>query len=568
MSGEIDFPFICFDTEDDSRECAARVKAGVKGASMFDKRVTQIAAIAANGRQWYSGSGDVKAFLKWLKVQPEIYVYSLNMQYDLGNLFGHELDELDVTLVGSRMIKAVWGKVKFVDVYNIWFMSVKDLGDKFGLKKGELDEYSREYVFRDVEIIREAMLFIWRKVTELGLEYVPATAGSLGVMLWRAWGGETVPESNEICRDAIFGGRVEIFKTCNDSFKRWLAGRPVTTRNQEIYPNLPEDIAYTDINSLYPSQMMKAFPGHLEDTGKEIKEFGLVHASVNVPNNQEIQVLPYRTEEGKILYGYGKFTGVWTVAELQQAERDGATIDKIHACYTTDESIYPYRTYVDRVYKFRLAAESTPEKEFWKRMMNTLYGRTGTMGNIWRTVYQTENNKTSGVPYGCRVLCEYQMPLGEEVNWSHTAYITSYGRLELLKYMRLVGAEKMIYCDTDSCIFDAPGQKLPFECSKELGKMKFESWEQIAIPYAPKMYQLGGKFKAKGVPKKLQQEYIETGHAHFDLPFKFKEAVKFYDRGNVKRLSVWREIEKQNRANYDKKILKDGRYFPCKITED
>jgi hypothetical protein len=52
------------------------------------------------------------------------YVYALNVQYDLGNLFADVLDVLDCTLVGGRMIKAVWGKdgsaVTFVDVWNLF----------------------------------------------------------------------------------------------------------------------------------------------------------------------------------------------------------------------------------------------------------------------------------------------------------------------------------------------------------------------------------------------------------------------------------------------------------------
>jgi hypothetical protein len=55
------FPFICFDTEDDSEELTKRVRAGEKGVSMFNKKVTQIAAITANGKRFYS-PGNIKTF--------------------------------------------------------------------------------------------------------------------------------------------------------------------------------------------------------------------------------------------------------------------------------------------------------------------------------------------------------------------------------------------------------------------------------------------------------------------------------------------------------------------------
>ena len=37
--------FICFDTEDNSKELGEAIAAGKKGVSMFDKKVTQIAAM-------------------------------------------------------------------------------------------------------------------------------------------------------------------------------------------------------------------------------------------------------------------------------------------------------------------------------------------------------------------------------------------------------------------------------------------------------------------------------------------------------------------------------------------
>jgi hypothetical protein len=548
----VTYPFLVFDTEDDSKELLESGKSG------FDKTVTQIAAITSDGAH-YHNRGDVESFKQYLLRMAKEgyrYHYALNIQYDLGNLFGAELDELDCTLVGGRMIKAVWGPIIFVDVYNIWFQGVKSLGEVFGLKKLELDIHSREYVYRDCEIIREAMLYVWKFAFDLGLDNVPPTLGSLGVKLWRYWGGETVSDSSSICRKAIFGGRVELFKTHSES----------------------SSVAYTDLNSLYPFAMTKGFPGLLELTGRSPKSMGVVEATVQIPE-REIMVLPWRSKEGKIFYGYGKLRGVWTCQELRAAEERGATILRVHNSLTTDEVIYPYKTYMERIYHIRIESKSPAERELYKRLMNTLFGRTGTSGEIGRTVYQSEKTKRNGVgvPYGSRVLVTYKMPLGDEVNWCHTAHITSYGRLELLKYMETIGAPKLIYCDTDSTIFDCPSRTIPFETGKTLGKMKVETYKALdgstsdywplCLAWAPKQYKLAEQYKAKGVPKAKQVEFITTGRAEYDMPFKFREAVAFYDRGNLKRLSVWRKVCKENRAFYDKKILVGNRYFPCKVTD-
>lgn len=573
-----DFPFICFDTEDDSEELGKQVALGIPGASMFDKRVTQIAAITASGKRYYN-AGDVPAFLKWVLAESKemvreygaCYLYALNVGYDMGNLFADCLDELDCTLIGGRIIKGQWGPIKLVDVWNIWQCSVKKLGEVFELAKLETKDMAndKEYVFRDVEIIREAMLYAWRFADEIGLGNVPPTMGSFGVNLWKSWGGQTVHHSGEMTREAIYGGRVEIFKPINS-----------------------EQVAYCDINSLYPFVMTKEFPGELENTGTELKKFGIAQVTLDIPE-REIMVLPWRSPEGKIFYPFGKITGVWTIAEIRAAEKRGAKILAVHDALSTDESISPYRDYVTRIYLRRKASKSKVEKNFYKLLMNTLYGRTGTQGIISRTVELTERTMGKGIEFGRRTLIDYAMPLPEEVNWSHSAYITAYGRLELLKYLEKIGADKLIYCDTDSVIFDCPGE-IPFPTGNELGEMKIEQrcsvcgmgwhpdklgkceahsprpldrWEGC-IAWAPKQYKLDGEYKAKGVPKNKQKEFVEKGRAEYSLPFKYREAIAFYDRGNSKKLSVWRSVVKENRVNYDKKTLRAGRFFPLRIDDE
>lgn len=138
------------------------------------------------------------------------------------------------------------------------------------------------------------------------------------------------------------------------------------------------------------------------------------------------------------------------------------------------------------------------------------------------------------------------------------------GRIALLEYLEKIGADKMIYCDTDSTIFDCPGRAIPFEVGNELGSMKLESWETSCETYAPKMYKAGTKYKAKGVPQRLAETFIATGRAEFDLPFKLREAIRFYDRQNKRRLSVWRTVTKEIRQTYDRKNFANNRFTPCK----
>lgn len=528
------YNFLCFDTEDDSKELLE------SGRSGFLKQVTQIAAIKAGGNKFYN-RGNVKEFLGWLKLQPEKFIYAHNLQYDLGNLFADDLPLLDCTLVGGRLIKAIWGNKTFVDSFNLWPMSAAKLGEAFGLKKLETKSMAtdREYVFRDVEIIRQAILFIWNFCKEMGIDNVPATIGGLAVKVWKQWAGENCHDSSVLSRKAYYGGRVELFKRVNEC----------------------SDVCYTDINSLYPYVMTFPFPAELSPVN-DLPEHGIARITIKVPD-MPVAPLPFRRKDGRIFYPLGTFEGTYTIPEINAAVKRGCQIMKVHEALGSRETMKPYQHYTHTAYAKRLASGTGAEKEFFKRLLNNLYGRLGTSGMIGRTVWVRDGNQVESN----KVLVKYQLPLSKETNWSHAAYVTGYGRVALLDYIDKIGVDKMIYCDTDSCIFDAPGKQIPFEIGSQLGAMKLESWETSCETFAPKMYRAGDKYKAKGVPARLAKTFIETGHAEFDLPFKLREAIRFYDNDNSRRLSVWRKVEKENRQEYDRKNLRGNRYYPCHVSQ-
>lgn len=553
--------FIVFDTEDNSKELLAAGKSG------FDKQVTQIAARTGDGsrrhyqavkpdtaRHCWSGAAKFQ-FLAWLESRPEKYIYAHNLQYDLGNLFADQLDFLDVVMVGGRMIRARWHNKVFVDSFNIWPMSAAKLGAAFGLEKLETKSMAtdKDYVFRDVEIIRLAMRFVWTIVNRMGITDVPPTLGSLAVKIWRHWLGENPHDSSKLAMAAFYGGRVELFKVKSESNR----------------------VCWTDINSLYPFVMTRPFPGVLEDYGGKLAPWGVAEVTIKVPQSA-LTVLPFRQADGRILYPYGELRGAWTCLEIKEAIRQGAQLLKVHQCLGTVETVRPYANFMERLYGARLEAKTDAEKLFFKLLMNTLFGRLGTRGEITRSVWQTPKNRDDGVPYGDKVLATYKMKLPDEVNWCHAAYITAYGRLELFKYMRIIGAESLIYCDTDSTIFDAPTGKIPFAVGTDLGQMKLEGWNKAAQCWAPKMYRVGKKWKAKGVPVRLAKEFITRGKVEFEMPFKFREAVRFYDPidlnghprpANQRKLSVWRKVEKTIQGTYDRKTLVGNRFFPCKVAD-
>lgn len=533
--------FIAFDTEDDSKERMERCESG------FNKQVTQIAALSTARDDFHArGPSSVPKFLRWLRDGSEAFAYAHNTQYDLGNLFGRDLDAFDQTLVGGRFIKARWKGTEFRDTFNLWPMRLKKVGKVFGLKKGDLDVRSKEYVMGDVKIVKAAVEFLARFCRGRDLEYVPTTLGGLAMAIWQGTEGsqETVSETSDFAREALYGGRVELWKAQSES------GR----------------VMFCDLNSLYPFCMTREFPGALQAC-RHLPKWGIAEATVKVAR-KGIPVLPLRRRDGSILYAYGRFRGVWTIEELRFAEEHGTRIERVWQCQGTDETVRPYREFVEETYRRRLAARTEPERLMWKLVLNNLYGRIGATGVITRSLKLTTKNKHAGTPYGSKTLVDMSMPLDETVNWAHAAYVTAYARIELWRYLDKVGLDRLVYADTDSVIFDwEKGRALPFATGRELGQMKLVATSDRAATYAPKTYTFGRRSKAKGVPRRLAGRFIREGKVSFEIPFRMREAVLFYDRQNARQLSVWRRVTRERLSGYDRKTLEGNRFKSLTVLE-
>lgn len=536
-------PFIVGDTEDNSAELLAEGKSG------FLKQVTQCAGITSDGEE-YHNRGDLDKYIEWLMSRPHRRIYFHNLQYDLGNVFGDILHEFALTMVGGRLIKAQWKGKTFVDSFNLFPVSVKSLGESIGLRKLKFNATSKEYAMRDCQIIVKALKHLGKTLDEFKIRKTPNTLGGLCVRVWRSMKGDNWSCFSDMAHQSIFGGRVELFSKGGDGCVVW-----------------------TDVNSLYPWAMTQKFPEECEETS-DMKEYGLTDATVKVPA-QPYAPLPYRTSEddgfegiseGSIIYPCGKFRSVWTNHELRNAvQHHGAKIMKMHSTFGTDKGAYYYKDFVNEFYKRRLNAKSSAYKLIYKLLMNNLYGQLGMSGKVIKTTRLTQadindikNGKLRVHMFGENVLKEFMIPLPSHCNYLHASYVTSYGRLKLLEYMRKVPPENMVYCDTDSLFFFSKNWKTPFPIGDKLGQMKLEDRGAKITTYAPKVYSIDDVVKAKGVPRRLAKQFVEEGYAEYDAPFKLREAVTFYERGNTKKLSVWRRVRKEMRTRYAKKKVVDG----------
>ncbi|MCI0615202.1 hypothetical protein L0244_19605, partial [bacterium] len=284
--------------------------------------------------------------------------------------------------------------------------------------------------------------------------------------------------------------------------------------------------------------------------------YGVAAIDIYIPK-MFIAPLPARMEDGRVVFPTGKLTGVWTLHEIRNAVAHGAKVLKVHASVGSEEGEFYYRDFILEMYRLRNESKSEPHRLFYKLLMNNLYGQLGMSGKITKTFSILDTERTGKV-FGNKQLCDYMAPLSSHVNYMHAAYITSYGRIELFKYMRALG-QRMIYCDTDSVIFTGRQDILT---GKGLGEMKREKSADGCRTYAPKCYVIDDEYKAKGVPRAKAKEYIKKKVVTYYTPYKVREAIAFFDRGNSRKLSVWRPVEKELLTTYDKKTLKGEIYFP------
>lgn len=630
--------FIVSDTEDNSPEVIRKKRSG------FEKQVTMIAGIDRHGKKvlfrpkvkrTVKTNGitrsimDIDDYLSWLSKQGVVKCYFHNTKYDIGNLFADRLDDLNMTMVGNRLIRAQWRNVTFLDSFNIWPMGLAKVGDAIGLKKLKMDAHNPDYVYRDCEIVRKAMQFAEGFCCEYGVD-LPSTLGTMCVRIWQAIGGQNWFCSMKEVKEAYYGGRVELFATGGIG-----------------------EILYTDINSLYPSCMTQLYPTGcyewlgFEDSAKCINylkkasnpAFGAIKVKLEIPKCR-IAPLPVQREDLSIFYPYGIIEGVYTIHEVRNAVLHGARIKEIKMVWGSVTGEYYYKEFVEKFYQLRKDAEDEGTKLFLKLLLNNLYGQLGMSGSVTKSLHLTkhvmkdengmavldENGEViltkAGVPYGKKLLAECQMPLPSHANYLHAAYVTSYARMELQKYLRMIPADDLIYCDTDSIFFKAKGYVSPFPLNNDLGLMKKEAEVTYCDVQAPKFYKLSYKqgahtrtvVKAKGVPnrpiadhkdnhekamellekgkaeknpaltaegetllktvKMLPMSFLENKTVTFQMPFGMRESIRWMDKiasqgvnHKSRMLSVWRDVEKRVVTSYSKKTLRDGIFYPMKVKD-
>ena len=495
---------------------------------------------------------DAISWLASLHGRGDVFIWATNLEYDLVNLTrdgGLGLFDIGYSNGSGRIIWArVRGtRVRLTDTLNVYKASVAQLGDMIGLPKLPFDPESAEYCERDAAISQRAMALLDLELRSIGTS-LRLTAGSISLDLWRRrYQREPIARLPDDAiawlRQAVFGGRTEIFKT------------------------YAQNLTYYDVNSLYPSCMLDAYPNvnTFEPWRKssDIDKPGIVECEVKTRGDTQFPVLPWkRPNDGKLLFPVGTYSGRWTTVELRRAISRGAKITKIIGGVQYQEIGHYFDEYVKKLYSMR-PRDGGPRDVVLKLLLNNLWGKfgqrneTGVLVPLEKATQPVEGKRVfQGHVFETRI---GDWPVHANQVWA--AWTTATARVKMHAWLEksIDAGFSPVYMDTDSLILSGQGS-LPE--SKELGGLKCEGRYTSGTFLLPKVYSLtdkeGTKFVAKGIPQAQAGSFLETGLANWMAPYRLKERPE--------EANVWRQKHRRLVSQYDKRTVNlDGSTIPLKI---
>jgi len=405
------------------------------------------------------------------------------------------IDRSSILLINGRLASFKFKSgVSFRDSYCLLPQGLNALSVGFGFGgKMEYDDYENhsdplklsKYLRDDCEQLY-AILRAFRK--EVPTEPRLTLAGT-ALAVWRGmypkywrWLREhkLSAAAEEFIREGYCGGRVEVF-------------------NQ-----MGANLSYFDVNSMYPTEMLKGIPWGYWDWSKDAlaerayskKLPGIYAADVDVPP-MNIPPLP-RRKGGKLLFPIGKLSGVWALPELLYAESLGVDIRRITKAVVFKEEREIFTDYVRRFWQMK--NEGTGAKRtVAKLLLNSLYGKFGQRSEYSNIVGPNEAMERLKAGESIEVFDrEMGLYIASEkarrdfIRPEIAAYITSRARISLHKGMNYLenSGYTVYYCDTDSIITDFRGVCLDreFRSGKAMGEWEREKEIDLGVFIAPKTY--------------------------------------------------------------------------------
>ena len=520
------------------------------------------------------------------------YIVATNLAFDYSSLFYGTSFWNDLNLIwrGSDLITVKYnlpnkkGSISFIDTFNCVGFSVKKLGEIIGTPKGIQPKYigqrksntSQElkdfiaYNKLDCKISCDFMYFLQKGINEIGGN-LKLTIASSSLDTWRRafMVGNLTKEQHTLKDDTIkefihkayYGDRTEVFKK-----------------------GVLKNMNYYDVNSLYPSEMLKELPNPNSvfkplsfSSDNIIKYMGVSECLVYVPISLNYPVLPYRHKiTNKLIFPTGTIKGDWNHNELNYAITKGCKILNIYNQVCYKYTFTPFKDYVTTLYNQRLEfkKDKNPMELVVKLLMNSLYGKFAQSKRM-NTVIKDINLMTPKEQVQALLFDKGDIKDNFLVTTSTeefdgifafpilSSYISSSARITIHKYIEKYNA---VYCDTDSIV-----TKETLPQSKELGDMKLEAHLLKCEFIKPKLYYMleeSGKevIKMKGVNRANIDDFNSMKRGEVIKKTKFSKIKESVNRRLKPNTII--KVEKNINMQDDKRVWKENESSPINIIEE
>jgi hypothetical protein len=461
--------------------------------------------------QFFSPDLELNDFLTDISDVSEVFNYKTrgaiflasNAEYDF-TVLAKILDKTDFKMRclynGSRFLygklqrkKHCWTIYDLRNIFTNWslakigkFLNLQKLEkpEYLGKRKPETDTerfYFRQYAMRDAEIGYHAGKWLLKKFGRLNVS-LPAMAFNYFNREYKPKGLylRVEPDISQKLRLAYKGGRCET----------WIRGTP----DRKIF-------AY-DAVSLYPSVMLeKPFPigqnGFQEKSDIDLSHDGI--ALCTVKQDAEIPFLCTKTlcSDGniKLLFPNGTFTSWFTYPELRyfSVKRLGKILKVEQALETKGRKFY-FKDFIKEF--FDLKQNDKDHADFWKLCMNSLYGKFAQDAHSPELELQADNTI---IPLA--ILENRKQNLFTNILVS--AYITAFSRIKMHGFYEEVGAENLVYTDTDSLHSFKPLSNI----GQNLGELAFKT-EGIGTYVRSKFYILNDMVRCRGMERIFEAHHV------------------------------------------------------------
>ena len=340
--------------------------------------------------------------------------------------------------------KEVW---IFVDSFFLLRTSLRNIMAAMGMAKGGAEDsieqfYApfpelRDYNELDCTGLYAAINQFQAEILALNGELMPTIASTAMRLFRRAYLQQDIQTSsaeNLILREAYIASRVEVIK------------------KQGV------DLYQYDINSSFPASMTLPAPGELRNIRKTLPDSGdcfFADVTVRIPD-MDIPPLPYR-RAGKVFFPTGEWRQWYSGVDVRLAEEKGQIVT-VHECHEYTERT-DLREYVQDLYERRKVSESDFQRDVYKILLNSLYGKFGEQTEKTKLLLHPEDfdsylrpDVRTGITPGERVNgMDGAVLVTEDREIAHehvpfAVHITAHSRRKITEYLWQAG--DAYYCDS------------------------------------------------------------------------------------------------------------------------